>query len=153
MKGERPLSYYRELKKLYNLQLLSPSVDGHDLIQQSQAVLTITGSSAWEAILYEKPAIAFGPLCYGFYDLVYHCSNIRDLPAVLAEATQRFRPNHDLLLKFVWAFLESAYEMEWGDAIRSSTVLDPENTDQTAKAIVAEISSRTFRRSAEPVLT
>jgi hypothetical protein len=153
MKGERQLGYYRELQRLYNVQLLSPSVESHDLILQSNAVLTITGSSAWEAILYEKPAVAFGPLCYGFYDLVYHCADIADLPEILVEATKRFRPDHDLLLKFVWAFLESAYELEWGDPIRSSSVLERENIDRTADAIVAEISSRAFSRSAETVLT
>jgi hypothetical protein len=153
MKGQRPVRYYRELKKFYNVQLLSPSVDSHDLIQQSNAVLTITGSAAWEAILYEKPAIAFGPLCYGFYDLVYHCGDVADLPATLREARQRFRPDHELLLKFVWAFLDSAYELEWGDPIRSPSLLEDENIDRTADAIFAEISLRERSRTAETVLT
>lgn len=151
MKGERPLSYYRDLKEFYNVQLLSPSVDSHDLILQSNAVLAITGSAAWEAILYEKPAIAFGPLCYRFYDLVYGCGNIADLPDILREALKRFRPDHDLLLKFVWAFLESAYELEWGDPLRAPTVLSRENIERTADAIVAEISSRALPHTAETV--
>lgn len=151
MKGERPLRYYRELKALYNVRLLSPSVDSHELIQQSNAVLTITGSAAWEAILYEKPVVVFGPLCYGFYDLIYHCANIADLPAILAEATRRFTPDHDLLVKFVWAFLASAYELEWGDSLRSPSVLAPRNLDRIAQAIVLEARSRMPSRSAEAV--
>jgi hypothetical protein len=153
MAGERPLRYYRDLKRFYNVQLLSPAVESHGLIERAQAILTITGSSAWEAILYEKPAIAFGPLCYGFYDLLYHCENPADLPAVLREALTRFRPDHDLLLKFVWAFLDSAYELEWGDPIRCSSVLERENIERTANAIVAEIVSRAPERSAETIPT
>jgi hypothetical protein len=112
------------------------------LIQQSDVVLTITGSTAWEAILYEKPVIAFGPLCYGFCDLIYHCANIADLPAIFLEATQRFKRDHDLVLKFVWAFLASAYELEWDDSIRSTTVFEQKNLDRIAKAITSEISLR-----------
>ncbi len=152
MRGDRSLAFYREIKKLYNVQLLSPAVDSHALIQQSDVVLTITGSTAWEGILYEKPVIAFGPLCYGFCDLIYHCDNISDLPAIVLEATQRFKPDHDLLLKFVWAFLASAYELEWDDSIRSATVFEQENLDKIAKAIVSEISLRIPSRATESVL-
>jgi hypothetical protein len=151
MRGDRSLSFYRELKKLYNVQLLSPSVDSHSLIQQSDVVLTITGSTAWEAILYEKPVIAFGPLCYGFCDLIYHCANITDLPAIFLEATQRFKRDHDLVLKFIWAFLASAYELEWDDSIRSTTVFEQKNLDRIAKAIISEISLRMPSRAAKSV--
>lgn len=146
MKGERKLNYYHELKKLRNVQLLSPSVDSHDLIQQSDAVVTITGSSAWEAILYEKPVISFGPLCYGFYDLVYPCDSIAGLPAVLSKALRRFRPDHDLLLKFVWSFLESAHHLEWADPIRSPAIVAAPNIQKIAAAIVSEVSSRAASR-------
>jgi hypothetical protein len=151
MKGWRALSDYRELKKLHNLQLVSPSVDGHDLIQQSDAVLTITGSSAWEAILYEKPVIAFGPLCYGFFNLIYHCTNIAELPAVLSEALRHYRPNHELLLKFVHSFLTSAYELEWADPIRSPQILERQNVERIASAILTEVTSLAPIRQAEPV--
>jgi hypothetical protein len=46
MKGESSLSYYRQLKELYNVQLVSPSMGSHDLIRQSDVALTITGSTA-----------------------------------------------------------------------------------------------------------
>ena len=83
MKGERPLSYYRPYDNCTMCNLLSPSVDSHELILESDAVLTITGSVAWEAILFEKPVIAFGPLCYRFYDQIVCCQDINDLPALL----------------------------------------------------------------------
>jgi hypothetical protein len=152
MKGWRSLHYYRALKKLYNVQLLSPSVDSHDLIQHADVVLTITGSSAWEAILYEKPVIAFGPLCYGFRDMIYRCSNVSDLPALLSEAINRFQADHDRLLKFVWALLGSAYELEWADPVRMPRVLEPHNIENVADAIVEEVKSRNSELSPAPLL-
>src|SRR5205823_6797277 len=66
MKGYRDLSYYRRLKEMYNVHLMSPRTDSHELIKASDAVFTITGTTGWEGLLYGKPVIAFGPLCYGF---------------------------------------------------------------------------------------
>lgn len=152
MSGERALHYYKELKKLHNVRLLSPCLDSHDLIRNSDVILTIAGSSAWEAILYEKPVIAFGPLCYGFSELAYHCENIAELPSVLSEVLERFTPNHDLLLKFVWAFLESAHELAWGDPIRQPQITERRNCDRIADAIVAELSYETRHPEEVPVL-
>lgn len=141
MKGERNLSFYKQLKRLHNVQLFSPSIDSHDLIRAADAVLTITGSSAWEAILYEKPAIAFGPLYYGFYPLIYQCENVAALPKTLSQAIAGFAPDHKLLLKLVWALLESAHELEWADPIREPAVTQRHNCENIADAIAAEVSS------------
>ena len=60
--------------------------------------------------------ISFGPLCYGFYDLVYPCDSIAGLPAVLLKALRRLRPRSTIFTtKFVWSFLESAHHLEWAD--------------------------------------
>lgn len=149
MRGERVLRDYKTLKNLRNVQLLSPRVDSHDLIRNSDAILTITGTSAWEAILYERPTIAFGPLCYGFSELAYRCENIADLPGLLSQALERFAPKHDLLLKFVWAFLDSAYQLEWGDPIRQPRIADRHNCEKIADAIVSELSGTHANREAE----
>lgn len=147
MKGERALSDYRALNKMFNVRLLSPSVDSHDLIRRCAAVLTITGSSAWEAILYEKPVIAFGPLYYGFSGLAYRCESLADLPAILSDAMFRFVPNRAHLLKFVAAFLATAHHVQWGDPVRQPEITKRHNTEKIADALVAELASRTSTRT------
>src|ERR1700730_142449 len=151
MRGYRNLAYYRQIKKLYNVQLLSASVDSHNLIQDSDAVLTIVGTTAWESILYEKPVVAFGPLCYGFFDLLYHCKDIADLPLILSEAIRGFKPNRDLLLKFTWALLESAHEGLWDSSLRSPRVTEGENISKRSQAIVSEIPAMMRTQSAGDV--
>jgi hypothetical protein len=151
MRGYRNLTYYREIKKLYNVQLLSPLVDSHNLIRDSDAILTIVGTTAWEGILYEKPVVAFGPLCYGFFDLLYHCKNIADLPLILSEAIRAFKPDRDLLLKFVWAMLGSAHEGLWDSPLRSPSVTDEHNISKLATAIVSELSLAMRAHSTDPM--
>lgn len=150
MRGYRNLNYYRELKKLYNVQLLSPSVDSHDIIQGSDAVLTIVGTTAWESILYEKPVVAFGPLGYGFFDLLYQCSTMSELPSILSDAIRGFRPNRDLLLKFIWAALESAHHGEWHDPLATPSVLEPANIANVAESILLEIRTGNKHQSNAP---
>jgi len=142
MKGERPLAYYRPLKRLYNVRLLSPAVDSHELILRSDAVFAITGTTAWEGILYEKPVIAFGPLGYRFFELLYECRNVTDLPWLIREAMRNFRPDRRRLLKLVWSLLESAHRGEWGDSLADARILDRSNINGIAHAIVAELSSQ-----------
>lgn len=138
MRGYRPLNYYRDLGKLYNVQLVSPCLDSHDLILHSDAVLTIVGTTALEGILYEKPVVAMGPLAYSFCDLLYNCQCASDLPSTLREALWEFRSRRDLLLKFVWAILESANPGEWHDPLATPSVLEPANIAKIAASIVKE---------------
>ncbi|HXT73033.1 MAG TPA: hypothetical protein VN785_04195 [Candidatus Angelobacter sp.] len=149
MKGERKLGYYRDIQRITNVQLLSPAVDSHEVIQQSDAVLTITGSGAWEGILYERPVIAFGPLCYGFGDLVYRCNTIAELPAILRKALQANKPDHSQMLRLVWSLLTMAHEAEWGDPIRQPQICEEANVEKVADAIVSELSSRASSRWTE----
>lgn len=149
MKGERKLGYYRDIQRIQNVQLLSPALDSHELIQQSDAVLTITGSSAWEGILYEKPVIAFGPLCYGFGDLVHRCNNVAELPVILRKALRAHKPDRNQMLRLVWSLLATAHEAEWGDPIRQPRICEEANVNKVADAIASELSSRTSSRFVE----
>jgi hypothetical protein len=141
MKGERKLSYYRQFRNFYNVDLLSPSIDGHDLIVSSDVNLTISGTTAWESILYEKPVIAFGPLCYGYFDLLYQCKNVTELPYLITEAIRTFKPDRTLLAKFIWSFLVTAHTFQWGDSISNPSVVDRENVERIARAILFDARS------------
>jgi hypothetical protein len=95
--------------------------------------------------------IAFRLLCYGLFELVYDCKNVPDVSAILQEAIHRFRPSRDSFFKSIWAFLDSNYELEWGDSILSRAVLERENVERVARAAVSEISSRASLRPAQAV--
>ncbi len=64
-----------------------------------------------------------------------------DLPRLLSDAIRGFRPDRDLLLKFVWAMLESANHGEWHNPLATPSVLEQTNIDSIARAIVREIEA------------
>ena len=107
--GKRPLSYYRRLKSIPNVRLISARADSHEVIRNASAITTITGTMGWEAVLYERPVITFGEASYNAFDLVYRAGEISTLPDVIRRAITEYRPDHILLLKFVLAILRGTY--------------------------------------------
>lgn|GEM_PF-1718036 len=56
----RPSQFYKKLKKIPNLRLVSPNIPATPIIQSSKAVFCITGSATLEAKLLDKPAYCLG---------------------------------------------------------------------------------------------
>lgn len=58
--AERSRKFYKELKSLNNVRLISLRVKSLELIDKSIAVTSITGTNMWEGVIRGKPALAFG---------------------------------------------------------------------------------------------
>lgn len=56
----RSETFFERLSKLRNAKFLDKSTPSFELIKNSKAVATITGTAGWEAIRMKKPAIVFG---------------------------------------------------------------------------------------------
>jgi hypothetical protein len=138
--GRRPFGYYRRLRRIPNVRLISPYVDSHDLIRASSAVCVISSTVGWEALLYEKPVITLGDVSYNAFDLVRHVRAFDDLPAVFATAIHRFVPDRELLLKFIAANLNGTYE---GDAYFTPGAHNPstrpDNVRRIARVLAEEL--------------
>jgi hypothetical protein len=139
--GRRPLGYYRAIRDIPNVRLLSPFLDSHSLIKAASAVCVISSTVGWEAILYEKPVITLGDVCYNSFDLVTHVTDMPAVPAAVAAAIERFQPDRDLLERYVAAMLAGMYE---GDVFHppgdeTSPSLAPANIARVADAVAAEL--------------
>ncbi len=104
----RPRSYYKELKKIPNVKLMNPSIDGTTLIQNARLIVTVTGSAAWEGVMLKKPAIVFGNRFYNILSMVKKCEEIEQLPYLVKEQLEQFRFNEEELTHFVAAILEDS---------------------------------------------
>lgn len=60
MAGSRPSSFYRRLRRLSGVVLVSPDVPMRTLIEKADIVSTVTGTVALEAFLLDKPVLMFG---------------------------------------------------------------------------------------------
>jgi len=63
--------FYKRLAALKNVRLLARDENSVELIQNSIAVATITGTAGWEALFYGKPVIIFGAAWYREFPGVY----------------------------------------------------------------------------------
>ena len=101
--GDRSLSFFKKIKKLRNVVLLNEHINSHKIIQDSKAIFSVSGSIAYEAALYGKPAFLFVPI---FFDKLQNCqtisletlrstNNINDLLANWEESRKHKMPVED----------------------------------------------------------
>lgn len=85
MLGERSKSFYKHVKELHNVKLISLNYykDPKPLIVNSMGVVTITGTSAFEAALLNKPSVIFGDTPFNVINSVCRIDSFEKLPELL----------------------------------------------------------------------
>jgi hypothetical protein len=86
MVGERSLKFYREIKKIPNVRLVSFNYyrDPKPWIEKAKGVITITGTSAYEAALLGKKSIVFGDVPFNMISSISRVRSYEELPELLA---------------------------------------------------------------------
>jgi len=81
MIGERPLRFYMKIKRLSNVRIcrLDSFLDPKDWIQNSIGVITLSGTSAYEAAMLGKRALMFGNAYFEVLDGVQKISSFSEL--------------------------------------------------------------------------
>ncbi len=79
----RRISEYKEIIEIPNVKLLHPSISNEKLLENSSLVVTIAGSSGFEAAFYEKPSIVFSDVSYTLLTSVHRIKEIEKLPEVI----------------------------------------------------------------------
>lgn len=129
MLGERPLSFYRRLKRLPNVILIEPRKygDPRAYLEHAEGVVTITGSSAFEAALLGKPAIAFGPTPFSMLSSIKSITDVTLLPTIVRNWAVGLAEDVELE-----AYLEVA--MELGETLDMPMLTSRENEVDVEKA-------------------
>jgi len=107
--GNRSLSFYKKLKKLPNVRIISPYEDNFELVKKCSLLLTITGTSGWEAFLLGKPCIAFGDTFYKGADSIVCIESLKELPDTILNNIDK-KPNLKDIDTFLAAVLETTYQ-------------------------------------------
>jgi len=79
----RAVRTYRQITSLPNVRLIEVGTDSHSLIADSDAVVTPTGTPAFEAVLSGKPAITCGEAHFNVLSGVSNCRTPSDLASVI----------------------------------------------------------------------
>jgi len=81
MIGERPIKFYKELSRLSNVEFIKLNAfnDPKDWITNSEGVVTITGTSAFEAAMLGIPSIILGNTSFETIEGIYKLNTIDEL--------------------------------------------------------------------------
>lgn len=77
--GTRSNKFYKELRKIPNVVLISPYENIKKLVKNSLGVITLTSTVGLEAILACKPAYVLGDVFYSYHPLCRKVENFEEL--------------------------------------------------------------------------
>ena len=120
MLGMRPRGFYRQLAKMPRVMILGPNHSSFHLIEKAALTVVITGTAAWEALLFGRPALIIGdsPYLPVGEGLVYE-PNLTRLPQAIKTALALLPTSDETLMLYIAALRSEAFEMPmsllWGN--------------------------------------
>jgi hypothetical protein len=138
--GMQPLSFYKELKKIPNVRLISPLASMHDLILGSDGVVTITGTAGWEALMLGKPVLTLGNVFYNVFGGVRKVKEPEKLAPAMGELQSGAAGSEDPTT-LAASVLAATHEGLVENAFLNRAVLEPANVGRIAAAMIHHLQS------------
>ena len=93
----RSLNFYKMIKELDNVELIDLSVSTQELIKNSQAVTSITGTALIEGLMKNKPIIIWGNGVHFIEKIkdAFCIQSLNDLKHAVAQIKEGFIPKYD----------------------------------------------------------
>ena len=122
--------FYDDLLMYKNVKLLPLDTVPFDLIKNSKAVATITGTAGWEAMVLKKPVIIFGLSWYEDYEGVLKITNQASAQKI-SSFIKNYKFDENNLLAYLKAFQDNStvayFDMGLKDKMTQSEVECVEN--------------------------
>ena len=107
-----PFSLIRSLALQDGVRVIDPDVAGHQLIEQSQAVITIFGTTGFEALLLRKPVVVLGRPAYSGWGVTTDVDSLDGLSEGL-ERAMCAPLSEEKLMDFLASFLSIHVRGDW----------------------------------------
>ena len=136
----RDKTFYDDIRKLHNVEIIPMEYSSFDLIEKAQAVASIAGSVLWEAVLRGKPALAFGVghHCWcGGCEGVFYTPDTESLKEALNKIQSGYKVNHQKIILYSNLVEKLAYKGYVGGSSQAlnSGITPLENAKIQARAI------------------
>lgn len=93
--------YYQAMAKIKNVRLIPVETDANHLINAAQAVATIAGTTALEAIFRFKPALVFGYIWYQDFPGIYKVRDVESCKNALEKIRNGLVHNQQEILNYL----------------------------------------------------
>lgn len=131
--GDRPYGFYKKIKKLSNTIIIDEKSDSHEIILNSRAVFTVSGTIAYEAALLGRQSFTFAPC---FFNGINGCRKIT-MESLITEnlftstASQK-QPTENLKAHI----LKNSFNGIISDPISLPSVIDDQNIKDVSSAFL-----------------
>jgi capsule polysaccharide export protein KpsC/LpsZ len=107
--GRASVQFYKALKQIPNVRLISCEENIKDLIKNCKAVITLTSTVGFEALLMNKLVLVFGEIFYQCHPNCYKIKNYEDLFDLL-QNNSLLKKNPEINRKFIAAYRKMTFE-------------------------------------------
>lgn len=90
---KRDKCFYERINKFGNIQFVSSDINTFMLIDNSQAVATVSGTAAWEAVNRGKPALSFGNAWYMGCKSIFWVKTLDDARNAIKKIVNDYKPD------------------------------------------------------------
>ncbi|MGD8105571.1 hypothetical protein ACQE32_02645 [Pantoea sp. FN0302] len=132
--GYPSIEFYKKLKKLPNVRVLSPNEATKQLIKRSRAVITLTSTVGYEALLLGKKVFLYGEVFYNFHRNVVKIKSPADLFNILNE---NLKDEVIVSKKYTLDFLAACYLATYPGSL--NLMLKDENARRKAEEIYNKV--------------
>jgi len=110
--GTTPIKWYKELSKLKNVVILLPTINSHDIVKNSEGIITICSTTGYEALQYQKPVITLADPFYGMDNLTINVNNFEDVNEVEIKIKEAIGKKVDInkVKRLINSVLKSQYD-------------------------------------------
>ena len=140
--GHRELGFYKALLQYPNVVLISPFAPINELILNAEAVVTLTGTMGFEAMIMRKPVIMCGKTHYQNAPGVIHVDDI--YMNYLSALKQWGKPSEEEICQYLCEHIQTMYAgcMDPHTPVFKSEI----NMKNLAESLVCELKRRIAKR-------
>ncbi len=137
----RPKGFYQKIASLANISLVPVKSDNYALAEYAQAVVTVTGTPGWEAIVRGKPAIIFGYPWYMDCPCVLRASDVETCSSAFRKiASGEFRINSQDVINYLKSLDNASFHIYIDDPEENISQLSKQQrSNNMIQAILAEL--------------
>ena len=107
----REISYYKEIIEIPNVRLYHPSANIEPLIQKSSLVISIGGTTSFEAAFYQKPSIIMTDMGFSVLPSVQKLNSLEEFPAKIRDGLD-MKVNSDDLDRYLSILDEHSFDFD-----------------------------------------
>jgi hypothetical protein len=108
----RDISYYKEILDIPNVRFYHPSSNIENLIKKSSLVISIGGSTPFQAAFYQKPSITFADLGYTILPSVEKLNCLEDLPNLI-KRTMNLKVDPNDLERYISIIMDNSFNFDF----------------------------------------